>query len=93
MTTPTKGGEEDGGSKADVFDAGKHIRQQMLLAGLSLLKGDVERLKENVSLRAAAANVDKLVRMNDRFHICTTYGSVCSQDRSLELQKTNNFSR
>lgn len=47
----------------------ERIQHQMLLAGLFFLKGDVRSLRENVARRAAAVDIDKLVRKNPRMHI------------------------
>ena len=39
------------------------VRYQILQIGLRSLKGDIEKLKENVNCRASTANVDKLVHV------------------------------
>lgn len=59
---------EDGGRDEGAY-VSERIQHQTLLAGLSFLKGDAHSLRENVSRRAAAANIDKLVGKNPCMHI------------------------
>ena len=44
-------------------EASDHVQRQILQAGLHYLKGDTEKLKENVTHRAGTADVDKLVNL------------------------------
>ena len=53
-----------GESRGDRFS--ELVRYQILQIGLRSLKGDIEKLKENVNSRASTANVDKLVHAPTR---------------------------
>ena len=50
-----------GESRGDRFS--ELVRFQILQIGLRSLKGDIEKLRENIKNRASTANVDKLVQI------------------------------
>ena len=70
-TAATTGKGENGG-REEGARISERIQHQMLLAGLNFLKGDVHSLRENLARRAAAVDIEKLVRRNPCMHVANT---------------------